>query len=73
MERWNERLGKLTTTLEDLSGEDLTRDVQDRWKKYSALEGIHQQVVHAAQHSRQIIYLAKMRRGKMELSDDLEG
>ncbi len=64
MGRWEDGWGKIFATLEELDGEDLTRDVQVRWKKYSALEGIYQQVVHAAQHSGQIIYLAKLYKGK---------
>jgi hypothetical protein len=64
MGRWEDVWGKIFATLEELDGEDLTRDVQVRWKKYSALEGIYQQVVHAAQHSGQIIYLAKLYKGK---------
>jgi hypothetical protein len=54
--------GALFATLEGLNGEDMTCDVQVRWKKYSALEGIYQQVVHAAQYSGQITYLAKQYR-----------
>src|SRR4030042_2222622 len=40
MGRWEDGWGTLFATLEGLNGEDLTRDVQVRWKKYSALEGI---------------------------------
>lgn len=64
MGRWDEGWGKLFATLEGLRREDLTRDVQVRWKKYPALEGVYQQVVHAAQHSGQIIYLAKLYKGE---------
>ena len=64
MRRWDEGWGKLFETLEELKAEDLTRDVQVRWRKYPALEGIYQQVVHAAQHSGQIIYLAKLYKGE---------
>ena len=64
MVRWEEGWSKLFATLEELKSEDVTRDVQVRWKKYSALEGIYQQVVHAAQHSGQVIYLAKLYKGK---------
>jgi hypothetical protein len=61
---WEDGWGKLFDTLEGLRGEELTRDVQVRWKKYSALEGIYQQIVHAGQHSGQIIYLAKLYKGE---------
>ena len=64
MAHWDEGWSKLFTTLEGLRGEDLTLDVQIRWKKYPALEGIYQQIVHAAQHSGQIIYLAKLYKGE---------
>jgi hypothetical protein len=64
MGRWEDGWGKLFASLDELNGEDLTRDVQVRWKKYSALEGIYQQVVHAAQHSGQIIYLTKFYKSK---------
>ena len=64
MRRWDEGWSKLFASLDELNGEDLTRNVQVRWRKYPALEGIYQQVVHAAQHSGQIIYLAKLCRGE---------
>jgi len=64
MKRWDEGWSKLFASLDELNGEDLTRNVQVRWKKYPALEGVYQQVVHAAQHSGQIIYLAKHYRGE---------
>ena len=64
MKRWDEGWSKLFASLDELNGEDLTRNVQVRWKKYPALEGVYQQVVHAAQHSGQIIYLAKLYRGE---------
>jgi len=64
MKHWDEGWSKLFASLDELDGEDLTRNVQVRWKKHPALEGVYQQVVHAAQHSGQIIYLAKLYRGE---------
>ena len=63
MAKWEDGWGRLLDTLDGLSGEDLTRDIQVRWRKQPALEGIYQQGMHAAQHGGQIIYLAKLYRG----------
>jgi hypothetical protein len=63
MGKWEEGWGRLLRTLDELRGDDLTRDVLVRWKKQPALEGIYQQVLHAAQHGGQIIYLSKLYKG----------
>jgi hypothetical protein len=63
MAKWDDGWGRYLTTLDGLKKEDLTRDIQVRWRKQPALEGILQQAMHAAQHSGQIIYLAKLYKG----------
>jgi uncharacterized damage-inducible protein DinB len=63
MAKWEDGWGRFLGTLEGLKGDDLTRDIQVRWRKQPALEGILQQSMHAAQHGGQIIYLAKLYRG----------
>ena len=63
MAKWDEGWGRLLGTLEELKGDDLAHDIQVRWRKQPALEGIYQQSMHAAQHGGQIIYLAKLFRG----------
>ena len=64
MAKWEAGWEDLFETLDGLKGEDLTKDIQVRWRKQPALEGIYQQSMHAAQHSGQIIYLAKLYRGE---------
>jgi hypothetical protein len=61
--KWEDGWGRFFVTLDGLKGEDLTRDIQVRWRKQPALEGILQQAMHAAQHGGQIVYLAKLYRG----------
>ncbi|HIH89406.1 TPA: DUF1572 family protein [Candidatus Bathyarchaeota archaeon] len=39
MEKWEDGGGRFFATLDGLKGEDLTRDVQVRWRKQPALEG----------------------------------
>jgi hypothetical protein len=63
IDKWEDGWGRFFSTLDGLKGEDLTRDIQVRWRKQPALEGIFQQSIHAAQHSGQIIYLAKLYKG----------
>jgi hypothetical protein len=63
MGRWEEGWRRIFKTLDELGGDDLTREVQVRWRKQPAFEGIYQQVFHAAQHGGQIIYLAKLYKG----------
>ena len=62
MAKWEEGWGDLLGTLEGLTVGDLTMDIQVRWRKQPAIEGIYQQAMHAAQHGGQIIYLAKLYR-----------
>jgi hypothetical protein len=61
--KWEDGWGRFHGTLDELSGEDVARDIQVRWRKQPAMEGIYQQAMHAAQHGGQIIYLAKLYRG----------
>ncbi len=63
MAKWEDGWGRFLATLDELQGEDLMREIQVRWRKQPALEGILQQSMHAAQHGGQIIYLAKLYRG----------
>ena len=55
MAKWEEGWGRFLGTLDELKGGDLTRDIQVRWRKQPALEGIYQQSIHAAQHGGQIV------------------
>jgi hypothetical protein len=63
MVKWEDGWGRFLGTLEGLSGDDLSRDIQVRWRKQPALEGVLQQTMHVAQHGGQIIYLAKLYSG----------
>jgi len=64
MGKWEDGWAKFFGTLDELSEEDLTKEIQVRWRKQPALEGVYQQAMHAAQHCGQMIYLAKLYRGE---------
>ena len=59
MAKWEEGWGRLLGTLNELKEDDLTRNIQVRWRKQSALYGIYQQWMHTVQHGGQIVYLVK--------------
>jgi hypothetical protein len=63
MAKWEDGWGRFLGTLDELREDDLTRDIQVRWREQPALEGVYQQAMHAAQHGGQIIYLAKLYKG----------
>jgi hypothetical protein len=64
MGKWEDGWTRFFGTIDELRSDDLIKDIQVRWRKQPALEGIYQQAMHAAQHSGQMIYLAKLYRGE---------
>ncbi len=57
--RWEEGWGRLFNAIERLKEEDLTRNIEIRWRQYSLIEAINRQLVHYAQHVGQMIFIAK--------------
>jgi hypothetical protein len=57
--RWEEGWGRLFNAIETLKEEDLTRNIEIRWREYPLIEAMNRQLVHYAQHVGQIIFIAK--------------
>jgi uncharacterized damage-inducible protein DinB len=63
-ERWGAGWRALFEAMEIFRGEKLTRTLRSRWRDYTLLEFLSRQVVHYAQHTGQIVFLAKHIRGR---------
>lgn len=61
---WNPGWQALATALAPLSDADLTRPVTIRNQPLSVLEALHRSLAHTSYHVGQIVFLAKMLRGK---------
>lgn len=61
--RWEKAWEAVFKTLEDLTPQDLSRQVTVRGKAQPALSAIQQQLYHTAYHVGQLVYLAKARAG----------
>jgi len=59
---WERGWGRLFASLEALGGDDLDRTIRIRGVEHSVVDAINRQLVHAAEHVGQIIYIAKHRR-----------
>ncbi len=64
MEKWNEGWDLVIDTLKALSPDDLARKVRIRNEPHSVIDAINRQLAHYAYHIGQIVYVAKMRKGK---------
>jgi hypothetical protein len=59
MRWWEEGWARLFTTIDGLKPEDVMRTVTIRGEPHSVLQAINRQVAHYAQHTGQIVFLAK--------------
>ena len=56
---WEEGWGRVFATIDALKPEDVMRTVTIRGEPHSVLQAINRQVAHYAQHTGQIVFLAK--------------
>jgi hypothetical protein len=62
---WEEGWARVFATLESLKPEDVTRTVTIRGEPHTVLQAINRQIAHYAQHTGQIVFMAKhIRSGK---------
>jgi hypothetical protein len=59
MQRWEEGWSRVFATIESLKPEDVMRTVTIRGEPHTALQAINRQIAHYAQHTGQIVFLAK--------------
>jgi hypothetical protein len=59
MRWWEEGWGCVFAALESLKAEDVMRTVTIRGEPHTALQAINRQIAHYAQHTGQIVFLAK--------------
>jgi len=59
MQWWEDGWNRVFATLEALKPEDVMRTVTVRGQPHTALQAINRQIAHYAQHTGQIIFLAK--------------
>ncbi len=59
MQRWEEGWSRVFAALEALKPEDVMRTVTIRGEPHTALQAINRQIAHYAQHTGQIVFLAK--------------
>lgn len=64
MSRWEQGWNTLFQALSGLSESDLTRTVYIRNEPHSVMKAIHRQLTHYSIHVGQILYIAKVRKGK---------
>lgn len=62
--RWEEGWGVLFRTLDGLAPDDLLARVTIRGQEHTVVEAIERQLAHYAAHVGQIVYLAKLLRGR---------
>jgi hypothetical protein len=59
MQWWEDGWGRVFAALEALKPEDVTRTVTIRGEPHTVLQAINRQIAHYAQHTGQIVFLAK--------------
>lgn len=59
MKWWEDGWGVVLATIESLKPEDVMRTVTIRGEPHTALQAINRQIAHYAQHTGQIVFLAK--------------
>jgi len=59
MQRWEEGWSRVFTAIESLKPEDVMRTVTIRGEPHTVLQAINRQIAHYAQHTGQIVFLAK--------------
>ncbi len=64
MAKWNEGWDLVSDTLHALSADDLDKEVRIRNEAHSVFDAINRQLAHYAYHVGQMVYVAKMRKGK---------
>ncbi len=64
MAKWNEGWDLVSDTLNALSADDLDKEVRIRNEAHSVVDAINRQLAHYAYHVGQMVYVAKMRKGK---------
>lgn len=64
MKWWEDGWAIVLNTIESLKPEDVMRTVTVRGEPHTVLQAINRQIAHYAQHTGQIVFLAKHLRGK---------
>ena len=59
MQRWEEGWSRVFATIEALTPEDVMRTVTVRGEPHTVLQAINRQIAHYAQHTGQLVFLAK--------------
>jgi hypothetical protein len=59
MQRWEEGWSRVFATLEALKPEDVMRTVTVRGEPHTVLQALNRQIAHYAQHTGQLVFLAK--------------
>jgi uncharacterized damage-inducible protein DinB len=59
MRRWEEGWARVLATIDALKPEDVMRTVTVRGEPHTVLQAINRQIAHYAQHTGQIVFLAK--------------